>query len=166
MSHITFRKAALEDIPLIRHLSAKIWKTHYTPIIGEQQVDYMLNLMYSAESLTTQMIKDHAVFWLAFLSDQPLGYLSFSEKELGHYFLHKFYIDTTVHRKGIGSAFFSYLINELYQPNSLRLTVNRKNMKAINFYFKSGFVIEEVKDFDIGSGFIMEDFVMVKFFNS
>jgi ribosomal protein S18 acetylase RimI-like enzyme len=42
------------------------------------------------------------------------------------------------------------------------LTVNRQNFKAINFYFKNGFVIDEVADFEIGNGFVMNDFVMKK----
>jgi ribosomal protein S18 acetylase RimI-like enzyme len=49
--------------------------------------------------------------------------------------------------------------------NAMRLQVNRKNVKAINFYFKNGFVIEDAKDFDIGSGYFMKDFVMIKKFN-
>jgi hypothetical protein len=42
------------------------------------------------------------------------------------------------------------------------LTVNRKNYKAINFYFKNGFTIKEIADFDIGNGFFMNDFIMIK----
>jgi hypothetical protein len=39
--------------------------------------------------------------------------------------------------------------------------VNRQNYKAINFYFKLGFKIQTVADFDIGNGYVMNDFVMV-----
>ena len=49
----------------------------------------------------------------------------------------------------------------MHQPQTLRLTVNRQNYKSINFYFKNGFVIEKTADFDIGSGYFMNDFVMV-----
>jgi len=44
----------------------------------------------------------------------------------------------------------------------LRLQVNRQNYKAVNFYFKMGFIIESVGDFDIGGGYFMNDFVMVR----
>ena len=47
------------------------------------------------------------------------------------------------------------------QESAVRLTVNRKNFKAINFYFKQGFIIEEVKDFDIGNNYEMNDFIML-----
>jgi RimJ/RimL family protein N-acetyltransferase len=46
------------------------------------------------------------------------------------------------------------------QIQTFRLTVNRKNFKSINFYFKLGFKIESVEDFDIGNNYFMNDFVM------
>jgi ribosomal protein S18 acetylase RimI-like enzyme len=46
-------------------------------------------------------------------------------------------------------------------PKTIRLTVNRQNFKSINFYFKLGFKIEKVADFDIGNGYFMNDFVML-----
>jgi ribosomal protein S18 acetylase RimI-like enzyme len=49
----------------------------------------------------------------------------------------------------------------LTSAQSIRLTVNRENYKAINFYFKLGFKIEKVADFDIGQGYVMNDFVML-----
>ena len=48
-----------------------------------------------------------------------------------------------------------------FKPQTIRLQVNRMNYKAINFYFKHGFVIEKVADFDIGDGYFMNDFVMI-----
>ncbi|MBK9319647.1 MAG: GNAT family N-acetyltransferase [Bacteroidetes bacterium] len=94
--------------------------------------------------------------------EHPAGYLSYSHNGEGAYFLHKLYVDTGYHQKGMGR----YLLNEVFDKiptiKTLRLTVNRKNYTAINFYFKMGFIIEEVKDFDIGNGYEMNDFVMLK----
>jgi ribosomal protein S18 acetylase RimI-like enzyme len=79
------------------------------------------------------------------------------------FFLHKFYIDQQVSNSGIGTKVLNLLI-ELIKPKSLTLTVNRQNYKSINFYFKNGFKIDRVEDFDIGNGYHMNDFVMVKRF--
>jgi ribosomal protein S18 acetylase RimI-like enzyme len=49
---------------------------------------------------------------------------------------------------------------------SMKLTVNRKNVQAINFYFSQGFRIDHAEDFDIGSGYVMNDFVMVKTYSA
>ena len=56
--------------------------------------------------------------------------------------------------------FFDFILRE-YVPQEIRLQVNRQNFKAINFYFKAGFKIEKVADFDIGDGYFMNDFIMI-----
>jgi ribosomal protein S18 acetylase RimI-like enzyme len=53
----------------------------------------------------------------------------------------------------------------ILQPKSITLSVNRQNFKSINFYFKNGFKIKSVEDFDIGNDYEMNDFVMVKYYN-
>jgi ribosomal protein S18 acetylase RimI-like enzyme len=50
--------------------------------------------------------------------------------------------------------------NDLAQ---IRLTVNRGNT-SVKVYQSFGFEIEEEVDFDIGNGYFMNDFVMVKTF--
>jgi len=62
--------------------------------------------------------------------------------------------------KGKGTRAFKQLLS-IIQPDKITLTVNRQNFKSINFYFKNRFVIERVADFDIGNGYVMNDFVMI-----
>ena len=87
-------------------------------------------------------------------------HLFLSKKLRKSFFIHKFYVDTQTQRTGVGRAFFDFLLKE-FKPEVIRLQVNRMNYKAINFYFKNGFVIEKVADFDIGDGYFMNDFVMI-----
>jgi hypothetical protein len=44
----------------------------------------------------------------------------------------------------------------------LRLRVNKRNAAAIRSYLRSGFVFQEDVVTDIGSGFVMDDYVMEK----
>ncbi len=158
---ITFRKATKQDIPLIAELAHSIWKKHYINIITLQQIDYMLEKMYSPEKLLQEMNQRH-LFTLVFGNSKPLGYTSISTQDDKNYILHKFYIEISDHKKGIGSQLFLQALKQMNTPETIKLTVNRQNFKAINFYFKNGFVITEVADFDIGNGYFMNDFVMVK----
>lgn len=160
---ITFRKATKQDTPTIAVLADTIWKKHYPAIITLEQIDYMLDSMYSEPQLLKQMDEGHE-FTIAYLNHEPAGYISLSTTDKQNYFLHKFYVLTQDHRKGIGSALLNYALMHLQHPHSIELTVNRKNFKAINFYFKNGFTIKEVADFDIGNGFFMNDFIMIKKF--
>ncbi len=158
-----FRLATVVDLPLIGELAARIWQRWYPPIIGQKQVDYMLARMYSQASLRQQMQQEKQQFFILTVDNQAVGYAAVSQKEAKSYFIHKFYIDTNQHKKGLGAAFLAFL-SQYFQPQSFILTVNRQNIAAINFYFKSGFRIAKIANFDIGEGYFMEDFVMQKQF--
>ncbi len=160
MENLTIHYANENDIGLIYNLAEKIWNEYYPTIITVAQIEYMLDKMYSPAALKQQML-DGAIFMIAKLKEQPIGYISFNNKGEGNYFLSKFYIDATNQRSGIGAKLFHQVFDGLRDLKTIRLTVNRKNFKAINFYFKLGFKIEEVADFDIGNGYVMNDFVML-----
>lgn len=149
----------LEELKIVRHLAERIWNDHYVEIIGQEQVDYMLGRMYDLESLRLQMAGGD-VFYLLYSDALPLGFSSIRKEKDGSWFMNKLYVETTEHRKGMGAYFFKELI-AINDIQTIRLQVNRQNYKAINFYFKMGFVIERVADFDIGDGYFMNDFVMV-----
>jgi len=167
MVNLQLMLAGEKEISTIQVLAHRIWKSHYPSVIGMEQVEYMLGRFYSRESMLDQMQQGQQ-FYLVYpglgaheLID-PIGFVSISEAGGGQYFIHKFYIDQELHRRGVGTAVFSELLT-IYGGSiqQLRLQVNRQNFKPINFYFKLGFVIERVADFDIGDGYFMNDFVMV-----
>ena len=158
---ISFKKATTTDISLIRSLAEAIWWRHYPDIISDDQIEYMLDLMYSEKSIADQ-IQQKQNYTLVYADGQPVGYYAVSEKSPGHFFLHKFYIDVDKHRKGIGASAFNHMIeNDCKGYKAITLQVNRRNIKAVNFYFKHGFVIDYVKDVDIGGGYSMDDFFMI-----
>lgn len=161
MKQVHFVMATKDDIETIKKLAHFIWNAHYITIISKAQIDYMLEKMYSKESILKQMEIENQHFFLAYIENKCVGYAAISTTDGKQYFLHKLYIDTNIHQKGIGTVFLSFL-EEKYSPEIMHLTVNRQNFKAINFYFKYGFIIEKVDNFDIGNGFEMNDFVMVK----
>jgi|SRR3954465_6233581 len=159
---LTFKKATEKDIPIIRDLADRIWRKHYLPIIGIKQIEFMLAKMYSPESIVKQM-QEQQQYTIAYDdTGKAIGYISISTTDNKNYYLHKFYIDTDKQSKGIGSEVFNYILNTLPTAETIELTVNRENYKSINFYFKNGFVIKEVANFDIGEGYFMNDFVMQK----
>jgi GNAT superfamily N-acetyltransferase len=158
--NLIFKLGTEKDIPVIAALAYKIWHEHYPSIITHEQIDYMLN-MWNSEDATTQQLKAGVRFFIAWLDDEPVAYAGIQVKG-GYNFLNKFYVDVAHHRGGIGKDFFAYLLQQMNRALPVKLQVNRQNYKAINFYFKNGFTIEQVADFDIGNNYYMNDFVMVK----
>jgi ribosomal protein S18 acetylase RimI-like enzyme len=156
---LQFKNATENDIPVIIKLADAIWKKHYVPLIGMTQVEYMLNEIYSPESIARQM-REQQNYTLVYDDQTPVGYIAISTKDNKNYFLHKFYIEVGEHGKGIGSQLFEHMLHTMKTLETIELTVNRQNYKSVNFYFKHGFTIKDIADFDIGNGFFMNDFVM------
>lgn len=157
---ITVKKVDETEIPIISQLADKIWKEHYTPVIGKKQVEYMLQTIYSEDAQKQQM-QNGQEYFLIYVNNTPTGYFSITKKG-DECFLNKLYVLTEEHTKGIGSVVMKEIIQKSEGKKRITLTVNRQNYKAINFYFKHGFKIKSVDDFDIGNGFFMNDFVMEK----
>lgn len=156
----------------IAELANRIWQKYYPPIVGQAQVDYMLEKFYNREALLKQA-EEGQHFCLIYCNDKVSGFISFTRNGDSVFFINKFYIETELQGKGIGekamnrafSIFLNALKNEnISHPLVVHLTVNRMNYKAINFYFKNKFSIRETADFDIGNGYFMNDFIMERRF--
>lgn len=159
---LQIRKATAADIPLIRELVFKIWPQTYAAILSQDKIGYMLEYMYSESSLEKQM-NEGSEFIIIYDQEEPIGYAAYLPKSPVVYKLDKIYVLPTLQGKGVGKFIINYVIDEIKKRGAtvLQLQVYRQN-KARYFYEKLGFVIIEEKDFDIGNGFFMNDYVMEK----
>jgi diamine N-acetyltransferase len=160
----TIRKATAEDIPLIRELCLQVWPQTYASILSQDKIDYMLDYMYSAASLEKQ-IGDGSQFIFVYDDDEAVGFAAYLPKGHGIYKLDKIYVLPSQQGKGTGRFVIDYIIGEIKEKGAtaLQLQVNRNN-KARAFYEKLGFVVIDYQEFDIGSGYFMDDYVMEKKF--
>lgn len=156
---LKLKRAVPADANELTLLAQRIWRIHYPPIIGAEQVEYMLSTMHAPAKVAEQMAGGQT-FSFVLDDEKQIGYVATSNPSPGELFIHKFYIDPALQGKGIGKKVFEEILQNNPGINTIRLTVNRMNYKSINFYFKVGFVIEDVKDFDIGNGYFMNDFIM------
>ncbi|MFI5192454.1 MAG: GNAT family N-acetyltransferase [Chitinophagales bacterium] len=162
MQHIFVRSAEEQDLFLVKMLAEKIWPLTYSGILTAAQIGYMLNRIYSADSLTQQMQEYHHHFLILEHEGKPAGFASYSlnpDDKKGK--LQKIYIDTALQGKGLGKFLLEYVAARMKEADCLiiRLDVNRQN-KARLFYEKLGFSVTGEKDTDIGNGFFMNDYVM------
>ena len=162
MNQLTIRPATLEDRALIRSISERTWPSTYGHIISQKQIDFMLDWMYSDESLADQFEKGHQ-FFIAQLSGEDIGFCSVSKNDeaKGDHKLNKLYILPNIQKSGAGTALLNKAIEiaKTSGSTSLFLQVNKHN-NAYEFYLKKGFIKESEFKFDIGNGFYMDDYVM------
>jgi GNAT superfamily N-acetyltransferase len=158
---LVISKATATDIPLIRQLTFAIWPHTYGDVISKEQIDYMLEMMYSPASLQKQMEEDGCTFIIVHDAEEPVAFASYNETVPQLWKLNKIYILPSQQGKGIGKFIINYIVSEIKarQAKSLQLQVNRQN-KAKDFYGKLGFKIIKPADFDIGNGYFMNDYVM------
>lgn len=159
---LTIRHASPEDITLIRSMALQVWPQTYAHILTQQQINYMLDKMYSEKALRDQMDKQHQ-FIIVYNAGIPVGFASYNQIEPGTYKLQKIYILPKQQGKGTGRFIIDQVIRDILPQgaHALQLNVNRFN-EAKNFYEKLGFKIIREEDIDIGHNFFMNDYVMEK----
>jgi ribosomal protein S18 acetylase RimI-like enzyme len=158
------RRLKKEELPIVRDLAYKIWPSTYSHIISQEQISYMLNWMYSIETLEISHDTNHA-FFAVFDGDQALGFvdLELDNPDKKWLKLQKIYVLPEKQKLGLGLALMDYTVL-FAQENGMKhitLQVNRTN-KAVSFYERLGFYVADEQDFDIGNGYFMNDFVMQK----
>ncbi|GAA4204707.1 GNAT family N-acetyltransferase [Pedobacter jeongneungensis] len=159
---ITLRKAKEEDLEIIRDIAAVTWPSTYLDIIGQAQIDYMLDKMYNRGELLKQLMEGH-IFLIAEEGENQFGFAGYSIT--GHeeriFKLHKLYVLPSAHGKGVGKILINEVFNQVKDAggSALQLNVNKHN-KAKDFYLKGGFTVKESVKIDIGGGFFMDDYVM------
>lgn len=69
-------EAGAEYIPVIRSISSRVWPETFSPILSPEQIRYMMEMMYSTESLARQMTEPGLRYFLARHEGEYVGYLS------------------------------------------------------------------------------------------
>ena len=154
------RAADVNDIATIREIANITWPVAYGSYISKAQLDYMLDMMYSDNSLLEQMNKGHQ-FYIAEQHNNPIGFASVSKEEEKSCKLNKLYVLPTAQKTGAGKALLQKSIDYAisHAANCLYLQVNKQN-NAQHFYNKHGFTVREASILEIGGGYIMDDYIM------
>ena len=160
---IDFKNATENDIPQIQKIAAETWPATYGKILSAAQIEYMLDLFYSAAALKNSMKSQN--FILALHQDEVLGFCG-----IEHNFhaapttrVHKLYILPKSQGLSIGKKFIEKITEmaRINGCNKLSLNVNRYN-SALGFYKHIGFTIIREENIAIGNDYLMEDYVMEK----
>lgn len=158
----SIEKATLADCPLIQTLASNIREPTYGSILSREQLDYMFEMMYSNESLQKQMSELHHQFFIIYADGVPSGYLSIETVEKDLYEFQKIYSLPSLHGSGIGRFIIeqgiAYLKTIHPSPFTIELNVNRHN-PAVGFYKHMGFHEHATRDFHIGNGYYMNDYI-------
>lgn len=150
------------QILTIAGLAKEIWQQHFTPIIGAEQVAYMLERFQSYPALKEQLGEGYEYFLLN-LEGTPIGYSGIHQEDKT-LFLSKIYIKKAHRGNGYSSQvidFYTSLCRER-GLSLIWLTCNKNNTNSIGAYEHMGFRKTRTQVADIGNGFVMDDYIMEK----
>ena len=163
---IDIYSATISDIPAIQAVASRAWAHTFKDILSDSQIAYMMQLMYSDESLRKQMEEENHRYYLAKKQGNVVGYMSIEHncKNTAKTKIHKVYLLPEEQHKGIGKLLFSVAEEKAKAANdtAIFLNVNKDNAGAIAFYRKTGYTQIREEIIDIGNGFVMDDFVFEK----
>jgi GNAT superfamily N-acetyltransferase len=158
------REATTADVEDILHIAEQTWWPTYEPLLGKEQVAYMLGEIYSEKKITDQVKNNEQTFLLLLEDGQPVAFAAYSPRDEDPeiYKLHKLYCLPVTQGKGYGKILINAVIDKTKEAgkHTLDLNVNRYN-KAKDFYEKMGFAIAYEEDIPIGP-YWMNDYVMRK----
>ncbi len=163
---MNIRRAEKSDIELIRQLADVAFRDTYKDILSADQMEYMMEWMYSSESMEGQMDEGH-VYFIVSDGNRNVGYLSLephgSTEGVNVYHLQKLYLLPEEQGKGYGRRMFQFAVDYVRGqgnlPSRIELNVNRNNT-ALTFYEHLGMRRLCQGDFPIGNGYFMNDYIM------
>lgn len=160
---MNIRKASEKDIPIIRALADVCFRHTYRTILSSDQMEYMMEWMYSERSLHEQICTQGHTYYLCFDADSPIGYVSVSRESPDLFHLQKIYILPDRQGSGVGRLLFQTAVDHVRRehpaPCTMELNVNRSN-PAVTFYEHMGMTRARQGDFPIGCGYFMNDYIM------
>ena len=157
-----------KDWFVLKQLVDEVWPATFKDILSEDQIKYMMEMMYSIASLKKQT-KTGSKFYILYDFKEPAGYLAL----IPHYKnarlnaehtltkVDKIYVLPKTQGTGAGRFLMDFAFAEAKQAGDagVMLNVNRDNT-ATAFYEHYGFKNSYAEDFDIGNGYLMEDYIM------
>ncbi|THH37548.1 GNAT family N-acetyltransferase [Neolewinella litorea] len=175
--------AGENDTTTIQTIAYATWPQTFGSILSDAQIEFMLDRMYSTESLLRQLDEGHQYHLLLVLDNDPMypdggaqyahlqgqryravGYVSHEIDYLpGTTKIHKLYLLPGSQGKGYGRILIERVERWAKKEGQqrLRLDVNYQN-PAVEFYERLGFEKLGRHDTEIGNGFLMEDWQMEK----
>lgn len=160
------RRIKADELPVVQKLAHAIWMSFYPGIISDAQIRYMLSIWYQPGAMAHEMQARDVWYALVEVEGKgPVGYISFEKMAKEPVlFINKLYLLPEVHGLGLGALTLRWAEDRARDLlcRSVRLRVNKRNATAIRAYLRAGFRFTEDVCSDIGSGFVMDDYVMEK----
>lgn len=153
------------DVGTLVALAGEIWRAHYPGIISVAQIEYMLAQRYDPRAIRAELARADVWWYKLVMQGRMIAYSALQlEPDGAAMKMDKLYVHPSQQRRGCGRRLIGQAeaIAGLQGCRELVLAVNRNNATAVAAYRRHGFTVRETLVTTIGSGFVMDDYIMVK----
>ncbi len=165
-----FKVACSSDASVLSRLGKKTFSETYGEANTEENMKKYLRANFSKKSLDAQLEDNKNFFLIAFNKNKPVGYAKlrennkpFHDKSINVVELERIYVIKEFQGQGIGSVLLDKCMAfaRLRRYPVIWLGVWEKNLDALKFYQKLGFVIFGSSIFELGND-LQNDYLMKK----
>ena len=159
MSQVSIREVELLDIELLRDLSIKTFVDTFSAYNTEQNMNYYIQTAFADEKLEEELREPTSTFYFIYVDSELAGYLKLNQgtsqtelKEESSLEIERIYVLGKFQGKGIGQLLFekALAVGRQRGVGFIWLGVWEKNLRAIDFYQKNGFVPFDTHVFMLG----------------
>ncbi len=139
----------MAHLPLLQRIGRQTFQETFADVNTEEDMKQYLEESFSPEKLTSELTNSNAEFYLATFGQDVVGYLkvNFGEaqtelKDGNAVEIERIYVSKAFHGKKVGQLLYDKALNIAHERKAdyVWLGVWEKNLRAIAFYQKNGFV--------------------------
>ena len=156
---ISIQEISLNDLAELQSISIATFTETFASVNTEENMNNYILTSLSTDKLKSELTNEQSKFFFALDQERVIGYLkiNFGEsqtdvKDSSSLEIERIYVLNEFHGKKVGQLLFDHALKLATQMKLLYvwLGVWEKNVKAINFYQKNGFVAFDQHIFKLG----------------
>ncbi|GEN65862.1 GNAT family N-acetyltransferase [Chryseobacterium rhizosphaerae] len=159
MSSITIQKAGIKDLEIIQNLGIQTFSETFAEDNTEEAMKKYLEESFNTAKLTAELNTQDSLFYIAWEEDNPIGYLKVNSgkgqtelQDETSLEIERIYVKKSHHGKKVGQILYDQAVEtaQHLRKSYLWLGVWEKNLRALHFYRKNGFVEFDKHIFRLG----------------
>ncbi|MCC3215086.1 GNAT family N-acetyltransferase [Chryseobacterium sp. X308] len=159
MSSIIINKASAEDVEIVQNLGRQTFSETFAENNTEEAMKKYLEESFNTEKIKSELNNPDSFFYIAWEEDNPVGYLKVNSGKAQTELqddtaleIERIYVKKSHHGKKVGQLLYNKALEtaEQLKKSYLWLGVWEKNLRALQFYRKNGFVEFDKHIFRLG----------------
>ena len=159
MSSVIIIKSGEKDLETLQNIAIQTFTETFAEDNTEEAMKKYLEESFNTEKIKSELNNPDSLFYIAWEEDNPVGYLKVNSgkaqtelQDETSLEIERIYVKKSHHGKKVGQLLYNQALETARQlgKSYLWLGVWEKNLRAINFYSKNGFVEFDKHIFRLG----------------